>query len=366
MEKVKIKVLTFHAVSNHGSALQTLATQKKLEALGCEVEFIDFRRYDCVSSANLVKFWNRGRNFPLTWIRAAILWPQFKRWERMFGEFRKKYIHLGKPMYTSEEQLKNFPLDADVYCVGSDQVWNSDWNEGIIPPFFLSFIPDNCKKISYSSSFGLTELPEKEKPEIKKLLSSFDFLSVRESSGVDILHDLGFDGEHILDPTLNMTKEFWAEYTPPRMVKEPYLLIYQLYSSKEFDDYAIRVAKHKGLKVVRLCTLYHQLIRPGKGILAPHVEDFLSLVKYADLVMTDSFHATAFSVNLNRNFISIIPKFGGRIFSLLELVGLKRRATSNLDDITIADDEIDFESVNKVLDEMREKADAYLHKAIGI
>jgi hypothetical protein len=227
-------------------------------------------------------------------------------------------------------------------------------------------VPNGCKKIAYSSSFGLTELPEKERPEIKRLLSSFDYISVRESSGVDILHDLGLEGEHILDPTLNMTQEFWTQYTPKRMVQEPYLLIYQLYSSKEFDEYALKVAKHKGLKVVRLCTLYHQLIRPGKGILAPNVEDFLSLVKYADLVMTDSFHATAFSINLNKNFISIIPKFGGRIYSLLDLVGLTNHAVTNLDDVTVADDIIDFEHVNKVLDKMRTKADAYLHKALGI
>lgn len=366
MKKLKIKVLTFHAVSNHGSVLQALATQKKLESLGFEVEFIDYRRSDCVNSFNLVKFWNKGKRFPVTWVRAMILWPQFKRWERMFGRFRKRYLNIGTPMYTTEEQLKSFPIDADIYCVGSDQIWNSDWNGGIIPPYFLSFIPDDCVKISYSSSFGVTQIAESEKTQIKQLLSSFKYISVRESTGVEILNDLGLVGEHILDPTLNMNQEFWAQYTPKRMVKEPYLLIYQLYSSREFDRYALDVAKRKGLKLVRLCTLYHQLVRPGKGILAPNIEDFLSLIQFADLVITDSFHATAFSVNLNRNFISIIPKFGGRIYSLLEMVGLSDRAVTKLDDISIADRDVDFTHANEVLDGMRAKADVYLRKALGI
>ena len=366
MAKLKVKVLTFHAVPNHGSALQTLATQKKLESLGCDVSFIDFRRYCCVSASNLVKFWNRGKKFPMTLIRGIILWPQFKRWDKMYGRFRKKYINMEGPMYTTEKELEKFPLDADVYCVGSDQVWNSDWNEGIIPPLFLSFIPENQRKIAYSSSFGLTELPENEKEETKRLLSSFDYISVRESSGVTILEDLGLKGEHILDPTLNMTPDFWAQYTPERKIKEPYLLIYQLYSSREFYEYAKKIAERKGLKVVRFCTLVHQMILPGESWLAHSVEDFLSAIKYADVVVTDSFHGTAFSVNFNTNFVSVIPKFGGRIYSLLDLVGLEEHAVTNFDNIEVADKDIDFSHANFVLDQMRKKADDYLHKALGI
>lgn len=363
---MRVKVLTFHAVSNHGSALQTLATQKKLESLGCQVEFIDYRRYDCVNAFNLCKFWNRGRHFPSTWIRTLILWPQFKRWDKIFGRFRKKYINLGQSMYTTEEELKSFPLDADAYIVGSDQVWNTDWNEGIIPPFFLSFIPDNKKKISYSSSFGLSELPKEYKPGIKNLLSKFAHISVRESSGVKILNDLGLEGEHILDPTLNMDQDFWKQYIGERKIKEPYLLIYQLYSSKEFDEYAEKVARHKGLKLVRFCTLYHQLLRKGKGVLAPEVEDFVTMIYHADMVVTDSFHGTAFCVNLNKNFISIIPKFGDRIYSLLKLVGLEKHAVTDFDNVSISDEKPDFTNVNKVLDQMRDKADKYLRKALDL
>ena len=363
---MKVSILTFHGVSNHGSVLQTLATQSKFESLGCEVEFIDYRRYDCVNVFGLIRWWNRGVKWPLTWLRGIILLPSFLRWDYMFGKFRKKYLNIGKTLYSSEEDLKNFPLTSDVYCVGSDQVWNSVWNEGIIPPFFLSFIPSDCRKITYSSSFGITELPDNEKSEIKRMLSEFSHISVRESSGVDILNDLGLKGEHILDPTLNMTSEYWDQYTPKRLIKEPYLLIYQLYSNKEFDRYAEKLAKRKGLKLVRLCTLYHQLIKNGHCFLAPNVEDFLSLIKYAELMVTDSFHGTAFSVNFNTDFISIIPKFGGRIYSLLELVGLSDRAVTGYSNLEIADKRIDYNHCNEVLGKMRTKADAYLHKALGI
>lgn len=362
--KKKIAVITFHAVSNHGSVLQTLATKKKLESIGLDVEIINFKKQECTGIFPLIKFWNQDFSNPLKkFVRGVILFPSFVKWKYMFAKFLKKYvgIDVNQKSYTTEEDFKSLPIDADIYCVGSDQVWNSVWNGDILKPLFLSFVPDNLPKVAYSSSFGRTELSDNEKAETARLLKKFDAISVREASGLRILKDLGIEGAvNILDPTLLMGQEFWAQYTPERKIKEEYVLIYQLYSNRDFDNYAFEIARARGCKLVRFCTRYDQLLKKGHGYLASCVEDFLSLIKYANLLITDSFHGTAFACNLNTEFLSYIPKFGGRIYNLLNIVSLSDRAITDFNNLHAADRPIDFKPVNAVLDEERKKADGYL------
>lgn len=362
--KKKIALITFHAVSNHGSVLQTLATKKKFESLELDVKIINFKKQECTGIFPLIKFWNQDYHNPIKKIiRGIILLPSFIKWKFMFARFLKKYVELdiNEESYTTEEDFKSLPIDADIYCVGSDQVWNSIWNGGILKPLFLSFVPDNLPKVSYSSSFGRIELKEDEKEETGKLLKRFDAISVREKSGLNILEELGiYNATNILDPTLLMDQNFWEKYTPKRKIKDRYVLIYQLYSNHKFDNYAAEIAKRRNCKLVRFCTRYDQLVKKGHGYLAPCVEDFLSLIKYADLLITDSFHGTAFACNLNTQFLSYIPKFGGRIYNLLHIVNLPDRAITDFTNLSAADKEIEFSHVNIALDKERKKADEYL------
>ena len=366
----KIAVLTFHAVSNHGSVLQTLATKKKLESKGLKVEIINFKKEECRGIFPLIKFWNQDVHNPFKkLIRGIILFPSFVKWKYMFARFLRKYVDvdINAKSYTTEEDFKHLPLDADIYCVGSDQVWNSIWNNAILKPLFLTFVPNSYPKVSYSSSFGRTELKAEEKAETAAMLKDFDVISVREESGLRILEDLGIhDAVNILDPTLLMNKEFWAQYTPERKIKGDYVLIYQLYSNSKFDKYAAEIAKRRNCKLVRFCTRYDQLLKRGHGYLAPEVEDFLSLIKYANLLITDSFHGTAFACNLNTEFLAYIPKFGGRIYNLLNIVSLQDRAITDFKNIHAADSHIDFAPVNAALDKERIKGDEYIERMLTI
>ena len=363
-EKKKIAVITFHAVTNHGSVLQTLATKKKLESRGLEVEIVNYKREHCKGIIPLIRHWNKDYTNPVVkFVRGIILFPSFVKWKYMFARFLRKYVEIdiNSKSYTTEEDFKDYKMDADIYCIGSDQVWNSIWNDGLLRPLFLSFVPDTYPKVAFSSSFGRTELFDWEKEETGRLLKTFDAISLREENGLPILEELGIKGAvAILDPTLLMDKEFWNEYTPPRRIKEDYLLVYQLYSNKEFDNYAEAVAKRKGLRFVRFTTRFDQLIKKGHPYFGNDVEDFLSLIKYASLLITDSFHGTAFATNFNVNFLSFIPKYGGRIYNLLKIVGLNERAITNFNDLGAADKNIDFEHVNKVLQRERVKADKYI------
>jgi hypothetical protein len=196
MKRLKIALITFSAVSNHGSVLQTLATKKKLESKGLDVDVINFKKEECRGILPLIKFWNQDVHNPIKRIvRSIILFPSFVKWKYMFARFLKKYVGLdiNTKSYTTEEDFNTLPLTDDVYCIGSDQVWNSIWNGNILKPLFLSFVPDTYPKVAYSASFGRTKLFDWEKKETGELLKKFDAISVREASGIEILKNLGIN-----------------------------------------------------------------------------------------------------------------------------------------------------------------------------
>lgn len=362
----KVAVITLHAIKNYGSVLQTLATQKKFEELGCEVEIINYLREDS-QDKNIYKRWTKGDNFLKRIVKSVILFPTAQKWKKVFWGFLNRNVNLTETTYLSEQELESNPPIADIYCTGSDQVWNSDWNNGFEYPFYLKFAPDGKKKIAFAASIGRNDFAEWEKPEAKKYLSQYSAISVRENNAVDILANLGVSAECVLDPTLCMTGTFWKEMAAPRMIKGGYVLIYQLNRNKKFDNYANEFARRHNLKLVRLCTRFDQIRLPAdKHIIIPKVEEFISLFEYADFVITDSFHATAFSLNLNREIVAIYPdKFSSRLNSILEQTGMLHRRLTDFTNYSIADEKSDFNSVNKVLDEKRLATTDFLKRAVA-
>lgn len=363
----RISVITLHNVRNYGSALQTLATQEVFERLGCEVDFINFVREWEVSGKKQIDRWCEGFS-PIKKLAYAIaLTPSLAKQDKVFRDFLRKRIHLQEKAYTTPEDFKHFPIEADIYCTGSDQTWNSGWNKGVIGAMFLDFVPDDVKKISYAASFGKDKLDDWEKEETRLLLKRYTAISVRESSGVGICNSLGINGAtHVLDPTLQMDKNFWLRHMGKRIIKEPYVLIYQLNSNPDFDRYAKEFARRKGLKLVRFCWRYDQIAKAGRPIVIPPVEDFVSAIYYADYVITDSFHATAFSINMNTDFISIYPhEYGGRIDSILRLTHLERRHLKSYDDFSLVNEKpVDFSETRQILEKEREKGWVFLRNAI--
>lgn len=362
-----ISIITLHNVHNYGSALQTLATQVIFEKLGCKVDFINFVREEQVSIKKIIDRWCEGFS-PIKKLAYAIaLTPSLAKQDKVFRDFLRKRIHLQEKAYTTPEDFKHFPIEADIYCTGSDQTWNSGWNKGIIGAMFLDFVPDNVKKISYAASFGKDKLDDWEKEKTRLLLKRYTAISVRESSGVGICNSLGINGAtHVLDPTLQMDKNFWLRHMGKRIIKEPYVLIYQLNSNPDFDRYAKEFARRKGLKLVRFCWRYDQIAKAGRPIVIPPVEDFVSAIYYADYVITDSFHATAFSINMNTDFISIYPhEYGGRIDSILRLTHLERRHLKSYDDFSLVNEKpVDFSETRQILEKEREKGWVFLRNAI--
>lgn len=362
----KVTVITLQNVRNYGSVLQALATQSIITSLGCECFFINYWKNKSNSVVNRILDFTKGRSFVKRLLMGFILFPSFYKDSKIFDTFNKKHLNILPGIYTNEEELENLPIESDVYCTGSDQTWNSGWNKGILPELFLKFVPDKIKKISYAASIGKEQLDLWELEETRNLLSRYDAISVRELSAVSICESIGLHATHVLDPTLQVKREYWMSIASPRIIEERYVLVYQLNTNPEFDRYAVEYAKRRQCKLVRFCIRHYQAIRPGKPLIIPTPEAFVSAIAYADTVITDSFHATAFSCNLNVPMICIYPKsFSSRLASLLELTGLSYRHLTNYQDFSFVDKyNIDFENVNRVLDEQRKIGIEFLKKAI--
>lgn len=349
----KIAIITLHNVNNYGSVLQAYATQCFFMSLGLDPVIIDFRRpwetkIGYFFYLNSFCFKELARNILYLPSKIIQLGP--------FCNFRKKHLKLTKKIYTSCSKLKTTPVKADYYCSGSDQVWNSGWNNGVIKEYFLNFVTQStAKKLSFSSSFGNSDISDEECSVIKNLLKTYDLITVREEQSVDLLKNkLGLKSLEILDPTLQVNGDFWKKMcVPKRMIEEKYILLIQLNRNHDFDNLAVKFSNNKKFKLIRLCLRVDQLFLPGKCVLLPEVKDYIRLIRDAEYVLTDSFHAISFSLNLEKQFYVYFPqKYSERLKNILSILQLSNRELNN----NYSNDSIDYNKVCLVLEQERKVA----------
>lgn len=268
-------------------------------------------------------------------------------------------VHLTKQKYSDFSELcANIPV-ADVYATGSDQMWNSGWNQGIERSFFLEYVPDGKKRIAFSTSIGKIKWDQSEADKVVPLLKKYDYITLREQSALELLKQYGIRGRLILDPTLLFDRKQWLEYLPALKCNKPYLLVYQLHqrhAQANFIDAVEKLANQRNLKIKRVTYSYSDR-RMGEKIVLPEVFTFLALIRDAEFVVTDSFHGTAFSVNFNKQFAVIYPEhFSTRMDNLLTMTGMEnRRYTSEM---SLFDKDIDYEDINRILDKKRKEIKA--------
>ncbi len=362
---MKIDNITIHRNCNYGSVLQTYATQKIFENLGVECETIDFIRQLDTKSGALKRLKNKNEKLAknpmlLFTAKTAMLISYIKK-EKVFNDFISKYINLTSDSYYSSEELKqNFPR-ADAYCTGSDQIWNSFWNEGIEPAYYLDFVPNNAFCFSYSSSIG-QKIEEDEKKDVSEMLRKYKYISVRESQSIASLKELGIkDVVQVLDPTLYMTCDLWKRLASDKFKKRRYIVTYNLHHDKRLDDFAVKLAKEKNLELLNISYNWHDIIRPGKLVWCPSVEEYLGLIKDAEYVVADSFHATAFSIQFHKRFISFYPERASiRIRDILKKLDITQRGTEGNPSIQDIVNDIDYTVVDNILSKYRKQDEEYL------
>ncbi len=359
---MKVSVITLHTVPNYGSVLQALATQKLFESHGFDVEIINYVRSD-MTYKNLYNHWG-GNNL----IKRLIIHPTIKKWKSVFGDFCKEKLNLSKDKYIEHKDFEAHPINADLYCTGSDQVWNSIWNKGVLGEFYLDFAPEGSYKFAFSASIGKNNISPEEVEATKAYIDDYRMISMRENSSVDLVKSkYNFPNIcNIIDPTLGIDRKEWRKIMKPVKIDGEYILIYNLNRSKSFDNYAKRLSEKTGMKLVRLCTRYDQFYRVGKSILIPEIKEFIGLINNARYVLTDSFHATAFSLNMGTEPICVLPaEFGNRVKDFLTLMNCEERLISDFNDFSVLSENVDFNQVDKVLESERKKMHDYINAVIS-
>lgn len=370
---MKVGLLTFHNAINYGAALQVYASQKAINLLGIECIVIDYinevrknaydTNYHAVQELKKKKIKSALKYF----IGGVFLSSR----KRKFKKFYKENLLCTKEKFENSEQARKLNEQFDKVIVGSDQVWNYK-NNGEDFSFLLNFIEDENKKISYSSSFGLASIPEEYREEYTLNLKSIKNISCRESCGVEIISDLtGKKAELVLDPVFLLTKKEWLSLCNSSEKKSKYVFSYTN-KANQWEEF-IKTTKYS-LNNKKICKISKNL--KITDFLSPKVKidysispiDFIERIAEAELVVSASFHCIAMAIILNKPFVAILVGNEGkdeRILNILRITGLEDRIYNDKMTEKDINSSIDYEEVQKKLDEYIKSSKQFLTKAIG-
>lgn len=374
----KIGLITIHRIFNYGSVLQAYALQNICTSLGFAVEIIDYiypnkshRNNDYGKKLDTCELSRKDKCKSLLFkcLYALPLCLQHKR----IRCFMYNKLNLSHNSYSSPEDLQLNIEKYDIYMTGSDQIWNPRYTGGD-SSFFLPFVSKEVKKIAYSSSFGISDIPKNLYDKYAEMLSSFQYISVREKSGISLVNKIaGKDAQLVLDPTLLLNEKEWGQFISKRKIKEKYILCYFLnYTFNGYpyiDDLAEHLSNLTGYKLVKIARPPQKLINKNTQFeVSASPEDFISLIAHSELVLTTSFHGTAFALNFKRPMFSIVSNsanMDSRQRDLLKSVGLEHRLLEvgakypSLDNL-----KCDYTVASYKLDSLRESSLAFLKKAL--
>lgn len=365
---MEVSIITRHAISNYGSLLQAIATENIIKSIGFDCSIIDYVRTD-------EKYYNQEKtllgnkpsfnhNIFKRWVYLSLRQPESVIAGKRFAKMRKRYLNLAKT-YSSLDELETDKSIADIYMTGSDQVWGPVMNGTYDSAYCLSFTNDNDRRVAFAASFGRTNFNAETEAFFKKWLSRYESIAVREDSAVELLKSWGIEAKQVIDPTLMLGEDYWSQFFKPIKEKK-YILVYQIQNGKTLNEYAKAVAKKAKLPLIRVSAYLHQAVRGGKFKFCPDIGEFLSYIKNAACLITDSFHGTAFALNFNTPFVEVLPgETSTRNMSILRLTGLTDRVLNDEKDLVLAFKPVDFTYANEVLKQKREEGLKILSSMLG-
>lgn len=359
---MKIGILTYHRSYNFGALLQAMALRKKIADYGHDVYIINYRpfyHYDMYALFPPMTMWHLLKERHLkTFLRYFLYCPKRYKKKKATESFINKYSRPYWAKYSPETAL-------DVVVYGSDQIWRKQNGLGgrFNPVYFGENILNTKRHISYAGSMGKMELNEGDKKYISSTLSKFEKLSVRENALNDLFLSLGLKSEVVVDPTLLLTSSEWDKLlSPQRIIKEKYVLYYQVLG-KSIDEEGVKeYASRKGLRYVKLLTTAPNSHQESYVIDTKGPEAFVSLIKHAEMVFTSSFHGLVFSITYNKPFYASYVENSSRAESIIEAVGLKHCLLPPMGKIPDAPPVIDYDEVNRRMADLRKSSIDFIKK----
>ncbi len=364
---MKVGVVTFHSANNYGATLQTWALQKVLKDYGLDAGVIHYHPdiidnlYDPMEGRTGLRRQLKKLSLSLT-TRSSLT-----RYNKFQSFLSKNFNLLGD--FRTYEELKTANLNLDAYITGSDQVWNPIHIGGFDPAYYLDFAEAGSRKLSYAASVGSDYIHPKYKEEMRNALSNYTGIAVRESSIKDAVQELTeVPVQVVLDPTMLLVKEDYEEIKVPSSIKEPYILVYMIEKNAQVISLANTISISLGLPVIQR--------RPTKGLtneLPPFYTadtgEFIGLIEGASYIITNSFHATVFSILYEKPFVSMLhSETGSRTVDLLTELGLQSHILydiSDFKDFSMFKIE-DPKAVRNQIEKLKKSSTEFLVKGLGL
>lgn len=369
----KVAIITLNGYFNYGNRLQNYALQEVIKELGYDVETILHHE-----TPKLLKEKKIKRNARRIYNLRTLTIPQIKkkiqnrfkekniitlRQERIveFKNFTENYISETPFIISSHNLPDNLAEQYDFFVVGSDQIWNPNYqyHEDVTPAIeYITFAPKE-KRLSYAASFGVSSIPQKYLQRVKQGLEGMSSILVRERAGVDLVKDLtGRDAELVLDPTMLLTKDKWLSIAEANNYKpkKKYILTYFLGElSSETLKYIQQVSNLHNLEIIHLEDI------SNLELYKANPSHFIDFINSATIFLTDSFHGVVFSILLETPFVVFKRKENGpsmysRIETLLKTFELKSRQVDDIDFNSTYLLNMDFENIRQTLSVEREKS----------
>ncbi|MDK2937283.1 MAG: hypothetical protein PWP62_2291 [Eubacteriaceae bacterium] len=354
----KVHILTFHNALNYGGILQCYALYTTIN----KYNFCDVIDYRSKAIEDRYKVLRLGRT-PKQFIKSLILANRTKAKRTKFNGFIHKNI-LTTKRFDFLSELENYGWSSeDIFCVGSDQVWNWEITKDDLA-FMCSFVPKYLKKFSYAASVG-REIDHEHGDVFKSYLNDFSGISVRESSACEALREFEINCVQSIDPVFLLEKDEWFKVTTSvKNENQPYVLLYLLQKSNKLATTASQYAKDKNLRLVIISTGIKREYN-AEYIEKCGPDEFVRYFLKADAVFTNSFHGTSFAILFNRIFyFAYLDDKTNTNSRLKDVIDLFQLQTQNITSQATLNEVIDYEKVNGEIRVKREEAIKYLLHSI--
>jgi hypothetical protein len=370
---MNIGILTFHRAYNYGAILQAYALKTHLDSLGHQAELIDY--------------WPEYRKGQYGYLNTPYFQLKKPLWKKIIRiildllEYpfkRVKYTHfvrfintnLGIDDKNTITKAEHIPSGYDLYVYGSDQIWrynNFVGSKGFDWVFWGKYPATDSLKITYAASMGKMEFPDEDIHLIKDQLKNFVSISVREKALKKLIQPLTSKQVYqVLDPVFLLEKEKWELFIS-KSKKRPsnYILLYDLFQSPTTKILARKLASRHNCEIVEITgeIILSKLFSNSEQTCGPI--EFLNLIYFADSVVSSSFHGVAFSLIFKKQFFALGMKNNSeRVTSLLNSLAISERYLDDIKSDEFFYKDIDYQSVDEKLDNLRLNSNMFLTNSI--
>lgn len=380
-----MKLICNYYIRNYGSVLQSFASFKVLQSFDPSISIIKYEDKAKVKAKIELLIRKKLKYIlnPVALKKKIInlaYQENYKKIDdarkRTFDVFNNKNLNFTQTFIKTSDIVSSLEHGESI-IIGSDQLWGP---EDIIRNYHtLNWLPDEFKKISYATSFGVTKLPDYLKKRTYSFLKKMDNISVRESTGIDIIKSLtGLDASLVCDPTLLLSANQWNKFIPEeKIISEPYIFCYFIGENIKHREVVKEVQMHTNYKIAAILHV-NQYIKSDENFAdydfsTAKPEDFVRLIRDAQYVICDSFHGVAFSIIFKKNFI-VFDRYArndsssrnSRIDSICKKLKLESRHCIEIKNAnSILNDNVNYTEVDDLLEKWRQESFNYISNAIN-